>query len=124
MVYWQKGMLQESLAEYRKTLTRVNDTGLLEALAKGNSESGPRGAMRAIADEMAERSKTSYVDPFKVSSTYAQAGEVNLAFEWLEKAVEKGSLELLYVGLRPDFDVLRGDPRYESLMQRFGLPNP
>ena len=124
MVYWQKGMLQESLAEYRKTLTRANDTGLLEALARGNSESGPRGAMRAMADEMAERSKASYVDPFKVSSTYAQAGEVNLAFEWLEKAVERGSLELLYVGMRPDFDVLRGDPRYERLMQKFGLPNP
>ena len=124
MVYWQKGMLQESMAEYRKTLTRTNDTGLLEALARGNSESGPRGAMRAMADEMVERSKAGYVDPFKVSSTYAQAGEVNLAFEWLEKAVERGSPELLYVGLRPDFDVLRGDPRYERLMQRFGLPNP
>ncbi|MDX2415995.1 MAG: winged helix-turn-helix domain-containing protein, partial [Xanthomonadales bacterium] len=124
MVYWQKGMLQESLAEYRKTLTRANDTGLLEALARGNSESGPRGAMRAMADEMAKRSKASYVDPFKVSSAYAQTGEVSLALEWLEKAVERGSPELLYVGLRPDFDVLRGDPRYESLMQRFGLPNP
>ena len=121
MVYWQKGMLQESLEEYRKILARTNDTGLLEALTRGNAESGPRGAMRALADEMAARSKVSYVDPFKISSTYAQAGEVNLAFEWLETAVEKGSLELLYVGMRPDFDVLRSDPRYEILMQRFGL---
>ena len=94
---------------------------MLEALTRGNAESGPRGAMRALADEMAARSKVSYVDPFKISSTYAQAGEVNLAFEWLETAVEKGSLELLYVGMRPDFDVLRSDPRYEILMQRFGL---
>ncbi len=124
LVYWQKGMFQEALAEYRKTLTRMNDTGLLEALARGNAESGPRGAMRGMADEMAARSKMGHVDPFKVSSTYAQAGEVNLAFEWLEKALERGSPELIYVGLRPDFDVLRNDPRYKVLMQRFGLPNP
>ena len=124
LVYWQKGMLQESLAEHRKTLTRANDTGLLEALEKGNSESGAHGAMRAMADEMVERSKTGHVDPFKISSTYAQAGEVNLAFEWLEKAVKRGSPELLYVSMRPDFDVLRDDPRYEKLMQKFGFPNP
>ena len=124
LVYWQNGMFQEALAEYRKTLTRMNDTGLLEALANGNSESGPRGAMRAMADEMAARSKMGHVDPFKVSSTYAQAGEVDQAIEWLEKAVERGSPELIYVGLRPDFDLLRSDPRYEILMQKFGLPNP
>ena len=124
LIYWQNGMFQEALAEYRKTLTRMNDTGLLEALENGNSESGPRGAMRAMADEMAVRSKMGHVDPFKVSSTYAQAGEVDQAIEWLEKAVERSSPELIYVGLRPDFDLLRSDPRYEMLMQKFGLPNP
>ena len=124
LVYWQKGMLQEALAEYRINLTRMNDTGLLDALARGNAESGPRGAMRAVADEMAARSKLDYVDPFRVSSAYAQAGQVNRAFEWLEKAGDRGSLELIYLGLRPDFDVLRSDPRYEILMQRLGLPNP
>jgi len=124
LVYWQKGMLQESLAEYRKTLTRMNDTGLLDALARGNAESGPRGAMLAVADEMAARSKLDYVDPFRVSSAYAQAGNVNRAFEWLETAGDRGSLELIYLGLRPDFDVLRSDPRFEILMQRLGLPNP
>ena len=117
-------MFQEALAEYRKILTRMNDNGLLEALENGNSESGPRGAMRAMADEMAVRSKMGHVDPFKVSSTYAQAGEVDQAIEWLEKAVERSSPELIYVGLRPDFDLLRSDPRYEMLMQKFGLPNP
>lgn len=117
-------MLQESLAEYRKTLARMNDTGLLDALARGNAESGPTGAMLAVADEMAVRSKLDYVDPFRVSSAYARAGEVNRAFEWLEKAGDRGSLELIYLGLRPDFDLLRSDPRYEVLMQRLGLPNP
>jgi hypothetical protein len=58
------------------------------------------------------------------AATYAQAGEVDHAFEWLEKAVDQGSLELVYLGIRPEFDPLRGDPRYSTLLQRLGLLNP
>ncbi len=124
LVYWQKGMWQEALAAYRMTLVKANDTGLLEVLERGNADSGPQGAMRAVAGELALRSTAVYIDPFKIASTYAQAGEIDHAFEWLEKAVDRGSLELIYIGLRPDFDVLRGDSRYAILMHRLGLPNP
>jgi tetratricopeptide (TPR) repeat protein len=124
MVYWQKGLFEEALAEYRKTLVRWNDTGLLEALENGYADAGPHGAMRAVAEEMVARSTVGYVDPFKLATAYAQAGEVNRAFEWLDRAVDQGSLELVYINVRPEFDPLRGDPRYGSLMHRLGLTSP
>jgi hypothetical protein len=31
---------------------------------------------------------------------------------------------LVYLGIRPEFDPLRGDPRYSTLLQRLGLLNP
>jgi TolB-like protein/DNA-binding winged helix-turn-helix (wHTH) protein len=123
-VYWQKGMFEEALAEYRKTLVRRKDSGLLEALDNGNADSGPHGAMRAVALELVARSKLRYVDSFRIASVFAQAGEVDLAFEWLNNAVDQGSLELVYFNIRPEFDPLRDDPRYKSLMHRLGLPNP
>ena len=123
-VYWQKGLFEESLAEYRKALTRWGDSGLLKALDNGYSDSGPHSAMRAVARELVERSKLSYVDPFRIASTFAQAGEVDLAFEWLDKSVDQGSLELVYVNIRPEFDPIRHDPRYKGLMQRLGLSKP
>ena len=122
-VYWQKGMFEEALAEYRRILVRRNDSGLLEALDKGNADSGPQGAMRAVAREMVARSKQGYMDPFKIASVFAQAGEADLALEWLNKAVDQGSLELVYVNIRPEFDPLHSDPRYKELMHRLGLPN-
>ena len=123
-IYWQMGLFEDALHEYRKTLSRWNDTELLEALERGNAESGHLGAMRAVAEEMVARSKVGHVDAFKIAATYAQAGEVDHAFEWLEKAVDQGSLELVYLGIRPEFDPLRGDPRYSTLLQRLGLLNP
>ena len=123
-VYWQKGMFEEALAEYRKTLVRWNDSGLLEALENGNADSGPHAAMRAVAQELVTRSKLGYVDSFRIASTFAMAGEVDLAFEWLDNAVDQGSLELVYVNIRPEFDPLRDDPRYKSLMHRLGLSSP
>ena len=123
-VYWQKGMFEEALAEYRKNLVRWNDSGLLEALENGNADSGPHAAMRAVAQELVSRSKLGYVDSFRIASTFAMAGEVDLAFEWLDNAVDQGSLELVYVNIRPEFDPLRDDPRYKSLMHRLGLSSP
>lgn len=126
-VYWQKGLFEESLAEYGKVLVRRNDSGLLEALENGNADSadsGPHAAMRAVAQELVTRSKLGYVDSFRIASTFAIAGEVDLAFEWLDNAVDQGSLELVYVNIRPEFDPLRDDPRYKSLMHRLGLSRP
>ena len=120
-VYWQKGLFEESIVEYRKTLARRKDSGLLEALENGNADSGPQGAMRAVARELVARSKLVYVDSFRIASAFAQAGEVDLAFEWLNNAIDQGSLELVYVNIRPEFDPLRDDPRYKSLMHRLGL---
>jgi len=123
MVYWQQGLFDEALAEDRKALVRWNDTGLLEALENGNAESGPQGAILAVAQEMVARSKLRYVDPFKIASRFAQVGEVDRAFEWLERAIDQGSLELVYINVRPEFDPLRRDPRYSRLMHRLGLPS-
>lgn len=120
-VYWQKGLFEQALVEYRKALVGWKDSELLEAMEEGYVDSGPQGAMRAVANKMVERSKLSYVDPFRIASMYAMAGEVDLSFEWLESAIDQGSLELVYINVRPDFDPLRHDPRYDNLMRRLGL---
>jgi serine/threonine-protein kinase len=100
----------------------TGDDDLLAVLDAAYSESGPSAAMRSVAEEMARRANAQYVDPFKIASTFSQAGEIDLAIEWLERAVDHGSLELMYVAVRPDFDPLRQDPRFAELMRRMGYP--
>ena len=52
---------------------------------------------------------------------YAALGEIDLAFEELEKAYEKRLSHLVYLKAFPQFDVLRSDPRYFVLLKKIGL---
>ncbi len=74
--------------------------------------------MRAMAEALAARADESYVDPYKIGETFARAGRVDEALHWLDKAVDNGSIEIMYIPFRPDFDILRDDPRYGELMTR------
>ncbi len=122
LVYWQQGLLAEALEQERQVLAARKDMELLEALEQGEARDGPRGAMLAKAEALVKRSINSYVDPFNIAVTFARAGEAGETLEWLGAAVERGSLELMYIELRPEFDFLRDDPRYVKLVQQLGLP--
>jgi TolB-like protein/DNA-binding winged helix-turn-helix (wHTH) protein len=117
-VYWAQGRFDEALAAERLELERRGDTVLLEALESGLEAGGPAGAMTGMAEALVARAEESYVDPFEIGKTFARAGMVDEAFHWLNKAVDYGSYEITYLDFRPDFDVLRDDPRYEELLER------
>jgi hypothetical protein len=53
---------------------------------------------------------------------HAGLGEKDKAFEWLEKAYQERSEELLFLKVEPVLDPLRADPRFQSLIRRIGLP--
>ncbi len=53
---------------------------------------------------------------------YAELGEADAAFDWLEKAYERRSLPLTWVQVNPASDPLRSDPRFDDLLRRIGFP--
>ncbi|GMQ82618.1 MAG: serine/threonine-protein kinase [Rhodothermia bacterium] len=117
--YWQKGMFEEALAEYRKAWRR--DPERLEVMQRGYADSGPKGTMLAVAELLVARSEVVYVNPFSIAVIYARAEKIERAFWWLEKAYEQRSPELIYVGLRPAFDPIQSDQRFQDLLRRMGL---
>ena len=117
-VYWAQGDREKALEAERRELDYRGDTILLAALEQGLDAAGPSGAMHALADALVDRAQTAYVDPFLIGETFVRAGALDEALPWLERAVEYGSFETTYVAFRPDFDVLREDPRYRDLADR------
>ena len=117
-VYWTQGRFDEALAAERLELERRGDTVLLTALEDGLEAGGPKGAMRAMAEALVARAEESYVDPFEIGKTFARAGMVDEALHWLNEAADYGSYEITYIEFRPDFDVLRDDPRFQELVAR------
>ena len=112
------------MQEERRKLEQRGDVVLLSALDAGLAAGSPRDAMRAVADALVERSGSSYVDPFEIGKTYAHAGAVDEAIDWLEKAVEQGSFEIIHMVYRPDLDVLRSDPRFQELVRNVNPSGP
>ena len=58
--------------------------------------------------------------PPYMAQSYANLGDRDRAFEWLEKVIERGRVEG-YIKVDPRFDQLRADPRFEVLLRRVGL---
>jgi hypothetical protein len=48
-------------------------------------------------------------------------GDMDRAFESLERAYQARSAGMIYLHLDPGYEPLRGDPRYAELVKRIGL---
>jgi hypothetical protein len=56
--------------------------------------------------------------------TYVLLGQKDLAFEWLDKAVDERSAHVVFLNVDPWYDGLRSDPRFAAIVRRVGLPQP
>ena len=90
------------------------------------SEAYRRGGTRAFflksAQLVARRQSQTIDTPVEVAALYAQAGDSDQAFAWLETAYRKRVSLLTNVNVEPAFDSLHSDPRYDDLLRRIGLP--
>jgi len=96
-----------------------------DALVQGHSAGGYSGAMRRVADLLAARAGASgkYVSPLVVFSAYIEAGEKDLALDWLSKAIEVRDPNVYGAVRNPlTIDSVGNDPRFRDLMLRTGLP--
>ena len=57
-----------------------------------------------------------------IATIYAGLEELDLAFEWFEKAYEEREPYFVYIGVDPLYESLRSDPRFQDLLRRMNLP--
>jgi len=119
--YGQKGMLEQALAEARTSFSAQGDAEVVKALERGQPQAGYAGAMRAAAETLTVRARTQYVMAFGVALLYANAGEQTLAIDWLERAYAEHGAMLEFIGMSPEFESLRPDPRFQDLLRRLNL---
>jgi hypothetical protein len=120
--FYRKGMRAEALAAARRFFAVLGDGEVLEALRRGESESGYEGAMRLAALELEKRAAATHVPAVRIARLWAHAGHIDRALEWLEKAYAWRESPLVHLGVGWDWDSLRGDPRFQSLLHRMNLP--
>jgi len=78
-----------------------------------------------IINKLKKKSSESSVGSaaFYLATIYAQMGEIDLAFEWLEKGYEDREVEMYWIKVEPPFDPLRSDPRWQQILEKVGFPD-
>jgi eukaryotic-like serine/threonine-protein kinase len=79
-------------------------------------------ALKILAEMDKEEKQGPYVYPFVRAAVYAELGDKEKAFEWLEKAYAARSPAMVDLKTALVFDKIRDDPRFADLVRRVGFP--
>lgn len=59
--------------------------------------------------------------PYLIAIIYLKLGQIDQAFEWLEKAYEVRNDQIIHLKSDPAFDIISSDPRLKALLKKVGL---
>jgi tetratricopeptide (TPR) repeat protein len=121
VAYTQKGMYEEAIAEFQKAGDLEGQAETVAELGYVFAVSGKTSQAHEMLDELKKRSEHAFVSPYNVAKVYVGLGEIDLTFEWLDKAYEERSEWMIWLKVDPKLDCIRSDARFRKLMQRIGL---
>lgn len=67
--------------------------------------------------------QTRYMGAYGFSAMYAEIGDRDTAFKWLEIGFQERDPVMVLLNVNPMFDGIRNDPRFRDLVRRVGLPS-
>ncbi len=123
--YWGKHMYPQVIEEtntYRELSGARMDSEFADAMEEGFRSGGWRGAVtKATGSRIASR-KNRYYSAFIIATYYADLGDKEQAFHWLNIAYQEH--DWLLISLKTNFrlDHIRSDPRFAELVRKVGLP--
>lgn len=117
-----KGLIEEAIAAFEQGTAVSGNMGLMLGwLGACYVAAGRRADALRLLEQLLDQSRRSYAVPLPIAILYCALGEIDLAFEWLNKAADAHDSLLCYLRVVPTYAPLRGDPRYASLLRRMGL---
>jgi len=118
--YLQKQMPAEAIAELQTAIRLSGDSPTCMAnLARAYAASGRRNDAVRLLNDLKKRANTGYSNAPEIAVTYAALGDNDQAMSWIKRAYqERFNPGVL---LRPGFDPLRSDVRFQDLLRLIGL---
>ena len=123
LCYQAKGMFDEAIKEHHIWAQRIrNDIKSKVALAQLYAAAGRSEAAMNLIAEIEHDTVLTGNDYRGMALVYTALGEVDTAFDWIDKSITKHEESLVSIGVDPKFDLLRSDPRFNGVLQEIGLP--
>jgi tetratricopeptide (TPR) repeat protein len=123
--YWGKRMYSQVIEE-RKVYGQLSgdryNSEYAAALEQGFRSGGWNGALTKGIEVRQRQRKTGYGSAYDIAFLYADLGNKDQAFKWLDTAYQEHDFNL--INLKTDFllDPLHSDPRFAELVRKVGLP--
>jgi eukaryotic-like serine/threonine-protein kinase len=129
----EKGDYSTAISEAEKA-TKLDDSPLLlTSLASAYASAGRRADSNRVLRQLGELSRhqgpapawhgrlSPYVCPYEVAGVYAQLGDKDRAFTWLDKAYQSRSC-MYWMRQDPRLDSIHSDPRFQELLTKMKFP--
>jgi len=121
-VFGIRGRYDEALAEGQKLLeSGMRAVAVVGSLGAWYGFAGKKDKALELLSELKARSNQGYVSSFWIAAIYMGLGEMDKAFERLEKAYAERDGNLIFITAPAPFDALSPDPRYKQLLKKMGL---
>jgi tetratricopeptide (TPR) repeat protein len=122
----QQRRFDQAIETRRQAHAVAGDDALKEVLAAARGEQGYRQIeqawLRVQLEALKTREATSYVSPLDFARAYAQLGDKELTFKYLDDAFVDRSPGLVFLKVDAAWAAVRDDPRFQNAIHRVGLP--
>ena len=121
--YEKKGMDREAIGQWSKALVSSGESEDALTVQETYKASGFDAGVRELGRRRLERlnqrvDRDEYVPAAEYFMAYFRAGDNEQALAWLAKAVDEPNWFALEIKVNPINDRLRGDPRFQRLVDR------
>ena len=118
-----KGRLEEAIPEFQKAVELNHDPYCISILAQGYARNGQTDEARKLLAQLNEMAKSAEVPEYAFALIYTSLGDKDHAIAALEHGFAGGNKSYLFLlPGDPLLDDLRGDPRFEDLVQKVTRP--
>jgi Tfp pilus assembly protein PilF len=113
------GRIAQAIPEFQKAFDLNHDLYALAMLGQAYGRNGQTEEARKVLAQLHEEAKSRYVAPYALALALLGLGEKERALAELERAYQTHDTNYLFViKTDPLLDDLRGDPRFEALVQK------
>ena len=126
---WQLGraylfsnQAKSAVAALEQSVTLAGPESMWESeLSYARARAGDHSGALAILSRLLERARRAYVSPYDLAIAFTGIGDHESALDYLEQAFTQRVMRIVAIG-DPEFDELRGKPRFTRLVARLRLP--
>jgi adenylate cyclase len=127
----EKQLYDEAIADFQEAQRQFGARAVMGRLAHAFAVSGRRSEATKILEELTTESKripprSPFISPppdtaFDIGLVYLGLGEKEKTIEWLAKAIEEKTAEVIHFKCEPIYDSIRDEPKFKALVKKIGL---